>query len=111
MKLDKDGFVGKDALVKRQANGPIKQLVTLKVDAGHAPARGGASLMQGDTVVGTITSAEWGHRLGLNLAYAFVDPSLSSVGNVMQLDMYGDLVAVEVIEPSPYDPNFDRMRS
>jgi dimethylglycine dehydrogenase len=111
VKLDKGDFVGKDALVTRQANGPLKQLVTLKIDACHAPAHAGASLMQGASVVGTITSGSWGHRLGMNLAYAFVDPSLARDGTAMQLDMCGDLVAAEVIAPSPYDPRFDRMRS
>ena len=67
--------------------------------------------MQGNTVGGTVTSADWGHRLGVNLAYAFVDPPLAGVGSVIDLDMYGDLVAAEVIAPSPYDPKFDRMRS
>ncbi len=110
VKLDKGDFIGKEALVKRQANGPLKQLVTLKIDATHAPARGGASLMQGDKVVGTVTSADWGHRLGINLAYAFVDPPLADVGTKIMLDMYGELVATEVIAPSPYDPEFDRMR-
>lgn len=111
VKIEKAEFIGKDALVQRQANGPFKQLVTLKIDATHAPAHGGASLMQGDAVVGTVTSADWGHRLGINLAYAFVDPTFAGLGSTMQLDMYGDLVAAEVIAPSPYDPKFDRMRS
>ena len=111
VKLDKAEFIGKGALIKRQANGPLRQLVTLKIDARHAPAHAGASLMQGNKVVGTVTSASWGHRLGMNLAYAFVDPSLSGVGSVIELDMYGNMVAAEVIAPSPYDPKFSRMRS
>ena len=110
VKLDKGEFVGKAALVARMAAGPRKKLVSLKIDATHAPARGGASLMRGDKVVGTITSAEWGHRLGLNLAYAFVEPDMAAAGNVMQLDMYGDLVAAEVIPASPYDPDHALMR-
>jgi dimethylglycine dehydrogenase len=111
VKLDKGEFIGKDALLQRQANGPRKQLVPLKIDATHAPAHAGASLMQGGKVVGTVTSADWGHRLGMNLAYAFVDPQLANVGSRIQLDMYGDLVDAEVIAPSPYDPAFDRLRS
>ena len=66
--------------------------------------------MQGNKVVGTVTSADWGHRVGINLAYAFVEPQVVSVGSMMQLDMYGDLVAVEVMAQSPYDPEFDLMR-
>ncbi|AHD03551.1 GcvT family protein [Leisingera methylohalidivorans] len=111
VKMDKGDFIGREALQKRQAQGPSKKLVTLKVDATHAPAQGGASLMQGSKVVGTVTSGDWGHRVGLNLAYAFVDPELADEGTTMQLDMYGGMVEAEVIAPSPYDPGYGLMRS
>ena len=101
----------KRQLLKRHAAGPQRKLVTLRIDATQAPARGGASLMVGDTVVGTVTSADWGHRTGLNLAYAFVRPEVSGVGTALHLDLYGDLVAAEIIAPSPYDPGFARMRA
>ncbi len=67
--------------------------------------------MRGACVVGTITSAGWGHRVGLNLAYAFVVPDLSQTGSEMMLDLCGDLVAARVIAPSPYDPGFSRIQS
>ncbi|MEM1342371.1 MAG: aminomethyltransferase family protein, partial [Pseudomonadota bacterium] len=111
VKLGKGDFVGKAALQQRHNIGPSKRLVTLKVAADHAPAHGGASLMDGKTVVGTVTSGDWGHRVGLNLAYAFVKPELADVGQVMELDLCGDLVPTEVIAPSPYDPDFARLRS
>ncbi len=110
VKLEKDDFIGKDALLKRQAEGPRKKLVTLKVSATNAPAHGGASVMLNDKVVGTVTSGEWGHRVGMNLAYAFIDPELAAVGSKMLIDICGDLVDAEVIAPSPYDPNYDLMR-
>ncbi len=105
VKLGKGDFIGKDALLKRQTEGPRQKLVMLKIDATHAPAHGGASLMQCDTVVGTITSGDWGHRVGMNLALAFVDPELASEGSTMQLDLCGNLIGAEVIAPSPYDPS------
>ena len=105
VRLEKGDFVGRDALLKRQAEGPRQKLVTLKIDATHAPAHGGASLMQGDAVVGTITSGDWGHRVDMNLAFAFVDARLASEGITMQLDLCGDLIGAEVIAPSPYDPS------
>lgn len=111
VKLDKGDFVGKSALEARQAQGATKRLVTLKIDATHAPAHGGASLMQGQRVVGTVTSGDWGHRVGMNLAYAFITPELADLGSTVQLDMYGDLVAAEVIPASPYDPDHALMRS
>ncbi|NGQ93188.1 FAD-dependent oxidoreductase, partial [Rhodobacter sp. HX-7-19] len=110
VKLEKGDFIGKDALLKRKAEGLRKKLVTLKVDADHAPAHGGASLMHGGKVVGTVTSGDWGHRVEMNLAYAFVDPEFSAEGSTMQIDLYGDLVGAEVIAPSPYDPDYALMR-
>ncbi len=109
--LDKDDFIGKAALLKRQATGPRSTLVTLRIETSRAPAHPGASLMHGHTVVGTITSGDYGHRVGMNLAYAFVKPDFSAVGSTLQLDLCGDLIDAHVIPPSPYDPNFDRMRS
>jgi len=110
VKPTKPDFIGKAALQTRQTKGLRNKLVTLQIDATHAPARGGASLMQGKGVVGTVTSGDWGHRVGMNLAYAFVEPNLATQGSVMELDHYGDRVAAKVIAASPYDPGHALMR-
>ena len=106
----KDDFVGKGALLGRLAKGPRRKLVSLMIDAAHAPAHGGASLMLEDRVVGTVTSGDWGHRVEMNLAYAFVATDLAAVGSRMELDSCGELVGAEVIAVSPYDPEFSRPR-
>lgn len=110
VKLDKGDFMGRDALLRRQAEGPRRRLVSLRVQANHAPARAGASLMQGDRVVGTVSSGDWGHRVGMNLAYAFVRPDLATEGTDLELDLCGDRLPVTVIAPSPFDPEGGRMR-
>ncbi|MBT8455076.1 MAG: FAD-dependent oxidoreductase [Alphaproteobacteria bacterium] len=111
VKLEKGEFIGKAALLKRQSEGQRKKLVTLEIDTTTAPAHGGASLMSGDKVVGTITSGDWGHRVGMNLAYGFVDPAQSATGSEMELDLCGTIVKATVIGSSPYDPDFQRMRA
>ncbi|GAW35849.1 4-methylaminobutanoate oxidase [Roseovarius sp. A-2] len=111
VKLDKGEFIGRAALLKRQETGPGRKLVTLRIEAQHAPAHPGASLMRGDDVVGTITSGDYGHRVGMNLGYAFIAPELARIGAAMELDLCGERVGAKVIEPSPYDPDFGRMRS
>lgn len=109
--MQKPDFVGKAALAKRVANGPSKRLVTLTLADDHAPAHGGASVMQGDHVVGTITSGGYGHRLGKNLAYAFVDPDLSDIDTQLQVDVLGRLVDVTVSPAGEYDSALTRVRS
>ncbi|SHL74075.1 dimethylglycine dehydrogenase [Roseovarius marisflavi] len=110
VKLDKGDFIGKDALLARHESGLRKKLVTLRLDAPHAPAHGGASVIKDGEVVGTVTSGDWGHRVGMNLAYAFVDTDVMEVGTAMELDLCGEMVPVQVIDPSPYDPANTRLR-
>ncbi|MEM7423659.1 MAG: aminomethyltransferase family protein, partial [Pseudomonadota bacterium] len=108
--LAKPDFIGRDALLRRSRAVPRRKLVTLDVDAVHAPAPGGASLMRDDRVCGTVTSGGWGHRVGKNLAYAFVDAEFSAIESTADLDLCGDLVRATVIPPCPYDPNFSKIR-
>ncbi len=111
VKLDKGDFVGKSALQTRAADGPRKCLVTLEVAAPDRAAHGGASVMVGERVVGTVTSGAFGHRTGKNLAYAFVDPGRAAVGTDLSLDLLGDRFDARVIPTGPYDPDFARVRS
>jgi dimethylglycine dehydrogenase len=110
VKMDKPDFVGKAALAKRQAEGLRKQIVTLTLDSDFAPAHGGASVMVGDKVVGTVTSGGWGYRLGLNLAYAFVDPDVSKVGTTFEVDVLGQRIAATVSPMGAYDPTMALVR-
>ncbi len=108
---DKGDFVGKSALAARQAVGPRRKLVTLAVDCDHSPAHPGASVMVDGRVVGTVSSGDWGHRVGKNLAYAFVSPELAHPGATASIDILGDLIRATVIPSGPYDPEFLRPRS
>lgn len=111
VKMSKPAFVGKAALEARVKKGPGRRLVTLRVDCDHAPAHGGASVMRDGEVVGTVTSGDWGHRVGLNLAYAFVRPEFATPETEMSIDMMGALQSCEVIASGPYDPEYQRIRS
>jgi len=109
VRMEKD-FVGKAALQARQARGPGARLVSLEVDSTTTPAHSGASVMQDGAVVGTVTSGDWGHRVGMNLAYAFVKPEHAAQGTEFAVDMLGDLVPARVISPGPYDTETTRPR-
>ncbi|WP_299701967.1 FAD-dependent oxidoreductase [uncultured Tateyamaria sp.] len=110
IKVDKD-FLGKAALEVRQANGPTVKLVSLQIDCTTSHSQPGASVMQDNSVVGTVTSGDWGHRVGMNLAYAFVRPDLAAQGTEITVDMLGEIVRCRVIAPGPYDPDTTRPRA
>ncbi len=105
------GYIGAEALAKRHKTGKQRCLVTLAVDATHAPAHAGASIMANGRVVGTVTSAAMGHRTGKNLAMAFVKTDFAAVGTSFDLDIMGIPWPASVIDPSPFDPSFGRLRN
>ena len=107
--LNKDNFIGKKALQNRFKDGMKQKLVCLKIDSKNSPAYGGASLIEDDKVIGTITSGQWGHRVNLNLAYAFVNLDKSIEGTRMMLDLLGEMISVEVIPFGIYDPSYSRI--
>ncbi|MGB3409268.1 MAG: glycine cleavage T C-terminal barrel domain-containing protein, partial [Jannaschia sp.] len=111
VQMEKADFIGRDALRRRQVDGLRKRLVTLSIDCDHAPAHGGASVRSNGGIVGSVTSADRGHRTGLNLAYAFVDPGVVRVGTTLTVDVIGEPMKAQVIAPNPYDPSFARIRA
>ena len=109
--IDKGDFIGREALLKRRANGPRRRLVTLEVDRADAPARGGASVMYNGALAGTVTSGDWGHRSGLNLALAFLEPGLVALGSELTIDILGEWTSAKVIPSTPFDPDTRRPRA
>ncbi|WP_069301564.1 GcvT family protein [Neptunicoccus sediminis] len=106
--FDKGEFIGRQAVKARVKTGPRRKFVTLTLDCTHAPAQPGDSVLQGGRVVGTVTSADWGHRTAKSIAMAFVTPDLS--GNV-EVEVIGKPVSATLTEPCLYDPQNVRPRS
>ena len=110
VKMAKPDFIGKTALEKRHEHGPTRSLITLVLDSTDAPAPPGASVMRGDTVVGTVTSGGWGHRTGKNIAYAFVEPDHASTGQALEVDVLGTRVVAVASPAALYDPDMSLLR-
>ena len=109
VQMDKD-FIGRTALQQMITAGPRKLLVSLYIACDHAPGHPGASVCADGDVVGTVTSAAWGHRVGKNMAYAFVDPAAAHIGDELTVDVLGLPVKATVIDPCTYDLAGDRVK-
>lgn len=107
VKMDKPVFVGKDALIMRLETPSGKTFATLKIATSEAPAQPGASVRVDGKVIGTVTSADWGHRVGENLAMAFLDKTDADV----TVDVLGAPVAAEIIPAGRYDPENTHVRT
>ncbi len=108
--FDKE-FVGKAALIEMQKTGPRRCFVSLTLDTKEAPAHPGDSILCDGEVVGTVTSAAWGYRIGQNIAMGFVDPGELETGKLLAVQHVGMVTPCSVDEFSRYDPQNQRVRT
>ena len=110
VRLDKPFFVGKQGLAKQVEHGPRKRLISMVVDCNLACAHSGAPVFAQGQQVGSVTSAGFGYRVNLNIAYAFVDPDRAATGTELEVGILGDRYPARVVNPALYDPDHLRVR-
>ncbi len=107
--LDKDDFLGRDALVKIKAEGPARKLATLTVN-GFAPLIGGETILADGEVIGTTTSAGYGYTVGKTIALGYLPAELDRAAS-LAIEAYGRLYRAARGPRSLYDPKGERLRS
>jgi dimethylglycine dehydrogenase len=108
--LDKADFVGKAALLAEVERGARKQFVVMTVDCEVAAAHSGDSVYVGERLVGTVSSGAYGHRVGKNIAYAFVEPEFVDIGTALEIEILGERYAAVVCEECLYDAAYELVR-
>ena len=111
VRLDKDAFVGKEALAAVIKEPRSRQFVVMCVDCTHASPHPGDSVWHEGQVVGTVTSAGWGHRTGKNIAFAYVSPAVADLGARLEVDVLGTRHLATIVAECLYDPDNERVRS
>jgi aminomethyltransferase len=97
VKLDRDDFRGRDALVKAKKAGLARKLLGLRVD-GRRPPRPGMRLRDGALPVGVVTSGSYAPTLGCGIGLALLDDPVAP-GDRITLDVRGTDVDVEIVRP------------
>jgi dimethylglycine dehydrogenase len=111
VQLDKPDFVGRAALLKQRQEGVPERFVPLLVEDGDAEAPFCASVLQGDEVVGLVTSGGYGYSLKKSIALAYVRQDLAETGRELEIDIYGTRRKAVVAEEPLYDPKNERLRA
>lgn len=109
VKLDHD-FIGKDVVEKRQNEDIALKCIYCAVDAKDADCLGNEPVMNGNEIVGVVTSGAYGHRIGKSVAFAYVKPEFASPGTSFEISVLGDLCKATVLPEPVYDPKSERMR-
>ena len=112
IKLDKADFVGKPELAWQNADGGGLRLVGLQTeDPAMVPAEA-SQIVEGQRIVGRITSSRMSPTLGRSVCLAQVEPRLAAPGTQVTVRLpAGQLVTARVCEHLAHvDPEGSRMR-
>jgi glycine cleavage system aminomethyltransferase T/glycine/D-amino acid oxidase-like deaminating enzyme len=109
VRLDKGNFLGRDALVRAKAEGPARRLVSFNLD-GFAPFHGGETIFHDGKVVGSVTSAGFGHTLKKTIAFGYV-PSALATESAFAISAFGKRYPVTRGPRCLYDPKGERLKA
>lgn len=101
VKLDKDEFIGKSALVLARAMGLKRKLVGIEMVERGIP-RGGYVLAVAGKDIGFVTSGTFSPSLGKNLGLGFVPVEMSREGTELQVIIRGKAVKAVVVSTPFY---------
>lgn len=107
--LEKGPFAGRRALTVAKSRGVTRRLCSFTVD-GFAPFHGGETILHQGHVVGTTTSAGFGHTLGRTIALGYVPASISRE-ETFDIEAFGRVYPARRGPRCPYDPGMERLRS
>jgi 4-methylaminobutanoate oxidase (formaldehyde-forming) len=117
VRLDKPvPFLGREALLEQRERTLTKRLLTFVLEDEAALPWGDEPILRDGRVVGTVTSAGFGHTLGRGVAMGYVrDPDgvddAYVAGGRFELDVAGDRIPARASLVPPYDPRALRVKS
>ena len=107
-KLDKEEFIGKDALVRQKAEGTARKLVGLEVKDRAIPRAGYSVETPEGEVVGVVTTGYHSITLDRSLAFALVDSSKGALGTELRVRIRNKVFPAEVIKKRFYQTNYKK---
>ena len=117
VRLDKPApFLGREALLAQRERPLTKRLVTFVLEDETALPWGDEPILRDGRVVGTVTSAAFGHTLGHAVAMGYVreDDGVDAAfvtGGRFELDIGGERIPARAGLAAPYDPRGLRVKS
>jgi len=104
--LEKNDFIGKDALARIKAEGAKWKLCTFTIDAGKPlMVQSSAPILYKGEVVGVTTSAGYGHTVKKNICYGYIPIEHAGYKDGFEIESYKEIYPAK-LEPNRalYDP-------
>ena len=105
-------FVGRDALERRRSAAATRSLRTLVLADPTAMVLGNEPVFASDgRVVARVTSGGIGYAVERSIAFAYLPADLAPAGSALEVEVFGERVAAQVVDGPLYDPRGDRVRA
>ena len=111
VRMRKGNFIGRDELREIRAQGLTQRLSCMTLDDPDAVATGKEPIMDGNRVLGYVTSANYGHSIGRGIVYGYLPMSHAEVGTSVDVLYFGERLQATVAKEPLYDPRGDKMKA
>jgi len=111
VKLDKGNFIGKEALLVQKEKGISRRLCCLTLRTGPLMPVGKEAILDGDKVIGLVTSGGFGHTIEKPIAYGYLPIDYSKPGTRLQIEVAAKRYEATVEKEPLYDPENLKVRS
>ncbi len=108
--VDKEEFVGREAVLAIRERGPKIRIVYFEVNAGDNDVAGNEPILDRGQVIGLTTSGGFGHATGKSLGFGYVSPEHAQPGTCFQVELLGEVRDATVLEGPVWDPRSERLR-
>lgn len=110
VRLQKEEFLGRDALAGISDDTVQRRLACLVVDDGSSVVLGSEPVFVDGAPVGYVTSASFGHTVGAPIAYAWL-PATAVVGTGVEIQYFDRRIAATVAAEPLVDPEMKKIRA
>lgn len=109
--LTKNDFIGRDAAVAEERDGPNLKLVLFDIAAEDADVINDEPVLLDGKPVGWITSGGYAHHVGKSVALGYVPANLAEPDQSFEVEILGIMRPAAILETPPFDPAGERMRA
>lgn len=107
-KLDKEEFIGKEAVAAQKAAGPAKRVIGLEMEGAAVPRAGYPVELADGTQVGVVTTGYHSITLDKSLAFALVDSAYAALGTELVIRIRKRTFPAVVIKKRFYQTKYKK---
>jgi glycine cleavage system T protein len=110
VRLTKGDFIGRDALLRSQAQGITRKLSCMTFDDPTVAVMGKEPIFVDGQVAGFVTSANYGYTVGQSIVYGYLPVEHAAAGTKVEVQYFGKRDPATVRKEPLFDPEMTRLK-